>query len=146
MPKLQIRDIVNPQKKIVEQAYPLPGNTSFFDLSPEDIPADAKYICAVDEDGNCLGAASSDRLRTVLQAIVKIPLESLLDELADAVVAVDIDGVIIYVNSAYTQILGVPAGKILGKNMHVVENGASLLKVLCTGQPIAHEKLMVQTV
>lgn len=145
MAKIQIKDIVNPMRKEVENAFPLSASTNLLDLSLADIPESARYISAVDEAGHCIGSISAQRLRLALRTIDRIPLESLLDELADAVIAVDMEGTIFYVNPAYTQILGVPAGKILGKNMHIVENGAALLEVLRTGQPIAREMQLIQT-
>ena len=60
--------------------------------------------------------------------------------------AVNLEGTIFYVNLAYTKILGVPAGKILGKDMHIIESGASLLDVLHSGAPIVRDKQFIQTV
>lgn len=145
MAKIQIRNIVNPMRTEPQNAFPLPANTNLFDLSLEDIPESVRYISGVDENGRCIGTISAQRIRLALRTISRIPLESLLDELADAVIAVDMEGMIFYVNPAYTQILGVPAGKILGKNMHVVENGAALLEVLRTGKPITREMQLIQT-
>lgn len=146
MPHIQIRNLVNPNRTMVERGVSLPGKMDLSELTEATIPADAEYVRALDEDGRCIGTASAERLRKVLRALKSIPLEPLLDELEEAVVAVDLDGIIFYVNPAYTKILGVPAGKILGKDMHIVENGASLLEVLHTGTPIVREKQLVQTV
>lgn len=73
-------------------------------------------------------------------------LTPILDELEEAVVAVDMDGMIFYANPAYTRILGVPVGKILGKNLNIIENGANLLEVLRTGNPITRERQLIKTV
>lgn len=146
MPHIQIKNLVNPNRTIVEKGISLPGKMDLSDLTEASIPHDVEYIRAVDEDGHCIGTATVERVRKVLRAIRQIPLEPLLDELDEAVVAVDLDGIIFYVNPAYTRILGVPSGKILGKDMHIIENSAGLLEVLHTGTPIVREKQLVQTV
>lgn len=146
MPCIQLGNLVNPNRTDVEYGISLPKGADLYELEEADIPEDTQYICTLDETGNCTGTVSAERIRKILRAVKEIPLEPLLDELDEAVVAVDMDGIIFYVNPAYTRILGVPAGKILGKDMHIIENGASLLEVLHTGEPIVREKQLVQTV
>lgn len=143
---MKVVDIVNPARKETERSFPLPGDQDLSGLSPEDIPEEAACVCAVDGAGNCLGTIAAERLRAALRPMREIPLAPILDELADAVIAVDREGIIFYVNPAYTQILGIPAGKILGKDMHIVEKGASLLNVLTNGEPIVRETQLIRTV
>lgn len=145
---IQLSNLVNPNRTVItgSSTLSLPGSADLSSLSEGIIRDDIEYIRALDETGRCVGTISAERVRKILRAFQQIPLEPLLDELAEAVVAVDRNGIIFYVNPAYTRILGVPAGKILGKDMHIIESGASLLDVLHTGRPIVREKQLVQTV
>ena len=70
----------------------------------------------------------------------------MLDELTDAVVAVDMNGVIFYVNPAYAQLLNVPVGAVLGQNMFDIEAGATLLKTLQSGQAITKDGVLIESV
>lgn len=146
MPKLQLRSIVNPNITQIEEACFLSGDINFSDLRPEDIPSDAKYVCALDRDGTCMGTVAALRLRTALTTLHETQMAPVLDELDEGVVAVDMQGIIFYVNPAYSEILNVPPGKILGKDMHTIENSAHLLEVLHTGRPITRERHMVKSV
>jgi len=143
---MTIKNIVNPKLLQGEQAVFFPEDTILSDLELGDIPNSAQFVGATDTDGRCTGMVSASRLRFILQTNSKKKLTPLLDELAEGIIAVDMDGIIFYVNPAYTRILGVPAGKILGKNMHIIENSANLLEVLNTGEPIVREKQLIQTV
>lgn len=146
MSRLQLSSIVNPKLAQAERACCMDGTVSLSDLEPEEIPADAEFVCALDTAGRRLGAVAAPRLRSILSMMREMQIAPLLDELDEAVVAVNLEGIIFYVNPAYSKILGVPAGKILGKDMHIIENGANLLEVLRTGRPITREKQLVQTV
>lgn len=141
MSYIQIGSLVNPNRTMLTEksSFSLPKDTDLFGFSEKMIPDDIEYVRAVDNDGHCIGTISAERVQKILRALHYIPLEPLLDELAEAVVAVDKNGIIFYVNPAYTRVLGVPAGKILGKNMHIIESGASLLDVLRTGKPVVRE-------
>jgi len=45
----------------------------------------------------------------------------ILDSIHEGVVVIDMDSIIIYVNPAYTRILGVPLEKIIGKRVRDIE-------------------------
>ena len=140
MPSMKINDIVNPNITNLAQVLLVNESMNLSDLNPEDIPDDVQAVGAVDADGKCKGTISAKRLHFVLGTIKKMKLAPILDELEEAVVDVDMDGMNFYANPAYTRILGVPVGKILGKNLHIIENGANLLEVLRTGTPITRER------
>ncbi len=146
MPHIQLGYLVNPNRAHVKCERSFPRETDLYDLTEDAIPDDAQFIGATDDTGLCVGTTSAARVRKILQVIKQIPLEPLLDELDEAVVAVNLEGTIFYVNLAYTKILGVPAGKILGKDLHIIESGASLLDVLHSGAPIVRDKQFIQTV
>lgn len=142
MPHIQLGYLVNPNRAHVKCERSFPRETDLYDLTEDAIPDDAQFIGATDDTGLCVGTTSAARVRKILQVIKQIPLEPLLDELDEAVVAVNLEGTIFYVNLAYTKILGVPAGKILGKDLHIIESGASLLDVLHSGAPIVRDMIL----
>lgn len=146
MSRLCLSSIVNPKLLHVEHTHAILGSTILSSIDPATIPPDAQFVSAIDAGGKCLGSVAAPRLRCVLEIMRGMDMTPLLDELDEAVVAVNLDGIIFYVNPAYSRILGVPAGKILGKDMHIIENGANLLEVLHTGRPIMRQKQLVQTV
>jgi len=69
-----------------------------------------------------------------------------MDNFEEAVVAIDKDGYIFYANRNYTTILGVALGKIIGKNIQVIESEAALIQVLKTQKPISKEKTYIKSI
>jgi transcriptional regulator with PAS, ATPase and Fis domain len=68
-----------------------------------------------------------------------IPFQKILLSMSNAVVVVDRDGTIVYVNPAYTRIMDFTAEQVLGRNMKDVTPDARTLKVLKTGKAIAYD-------
>ena len=60
---------------------------------------------------------------------------SILESLYDAVIVIDKDSMIVYVNRAYTTQFGVPPRKIIGRKLRDVEPTARILDVLEDGKP-----------
>ncbi|MCR4420115.1 MAG: sigma 54-interacting transcriptional regulator [Clostridia bacterium] len=60
----------------------------------------------------------------------------LLEAIDDAVIVVDAQGKIIYVNKAYERIVGVKAARVLGRNVAMQFPNDKLVQVLQTGIPI----------
>lgn len=146
MSKMQIKDIVNAAWTQLEGGFTLPAGAGLYDVRPEDIPFGVERFRAVDGEGGCVGVGSARRLRMALEIWRKIPLAPMLDELTDAVVAVDMNGVIFYVNPAYAQLLNVPVGAVLGQNMFDIEAGATLLKTLQSGEAITKDSVLIESV
>lgn len=69
-----------------------------------------------------------------------------LDSLTDGVIAIDSDGAIFFINEAYSQLLGVPRKKIIGRNLRDVEPGATLLKALDTHKPYTMNHTYIKTI
>lgn len=142
---LKLKDIINPAHIEKEQSYILPKEIILSEIDPAAIPDDVKWVCAVDEKGECAGCILAERLKNILQRQAEISLDFLLNEIDDGIIVVDSKGMIFYINAAYSRILGVPAGKILGKDLNKVENTAGLLEVLKTGKQIVRERQLIKT-
>lgn len=63
-------------------------------------------------------------------------LFEILDNIPNAVVIIDMQATIIYINREYTVRLGVPPEKILGKNLRKIEPKALALRILESKQPV----------
>lgn len=146
MSKMQIKDIVNSALTELEEGFTLPAGEALYKVKPENIPLGVERFRAVDDTGSCVGVGSARRLRMALDIWQRIPLTPMLDELMDAVVAVDMSGVIFYVNPAYAQLLNVPVGAVLGQNMFDIEAGATLLKTLQSGEAITKDGVLIESV
>lgn len=94
MPHIQLGYLVNPNRAHVKCERSFPRETDLYDLPEDAIPDDAQFIGATDDTGLCVGTTSAARVRKILQVIKQIPLEPLLDELDEAVVAVNLEGTI----------------------------------------------------
>lgn len=70
-------------------------------------------------------------------------LKATLDAIHDGLIITDLNGTIIYANSAYTRILGVNLGKVINKKMRDLAPEALALKVMNTGKPIIKQPLRV---
>lgn len=63
-------------------------------------------------------------------------LSSILDAIHEAIVIMARDSTIVYANQAYTRILGVPVGRIIGRKLIDIEPTVKCLESLKTQQPI----------
>lgn len=63
----------------------------------------------------------------------------ILNNIRDVVMIVDKETNIIYVNKAYTDVLGVPAEKVLGKKLSNIEPDSIAIKAMTLEKPIIHE-------
>lgn len=93
-------------------------------------------LCGVVEKAVLAALAHADFLRLLAEA---------LDQAYDGVIITDAASKILYVNAAYTRILGVPRRKIIGRYLADIEPQARLLRVLETGRPVLNEKVTIQT-
>ena len=108
--------IVNPNRTQVRYEFPLPEDADLYNLSEGTIPEDTQFVTATDKAGQCIGTSSADRVRKIiLRGIHQVPLNPLLDELEEMVVAVNCEGIIFYVNHAHMKILGGSRRENLGK-------------------------------
>ena len=82
----------------------------------------------------------------LIEASQRLHLSDILDKLDDGVIAVDAEGRICFENEAYSRIVGVSEPKTIGRNLHVVEPDAILLKVLETGEPIYRNRQLIHSV
>lgn len=96
--------------------------------------------------GNKIGEVSGERLAYLCQAYRSLNLDEIINSFSEGVVVIDAEGRICYENDAYSQIIGVPARKTLGKSMRAIEPDALLLQVLKLGVPMEREHHQIKSV
>ncbi|NLC39250.1 MAG: sigma 54-interacting transcriptional regulator [Clostridia bacterium] len=75
-----------------------------------------------------------------------LPVSDIFDAIHDAIIIIDETATIVYVNHAYSRIVGVKAGRILGKNMRIVEPTSLCLGVLEGDPPIINQRIRIQSI
>lgn len=67
-------------------------------------------------------------------------LRTVLDSIHDAILIIDTDGIVIYVNDGYVRITNVTKSEILGRHLMEVRPGSRLTEVISLKEPILHIK------
>lgn len=147
MPVL-LRDIMNPKQKDADSRIWLKGDTNLIDIGKDTLSGiDGEYIGITDPvTGAKAGAVKTDRLIYIINQRAARPLNAMLDSIDVGVVAIDESSRIFFINEAYSKILGVAPGKILGRYMKDIEPEAALLDVLKTGKSVVLEKQLIHSV
>ncbi|KRB83502.1 sigma-54 interaction domain-containing protein [Noviherbaspirillum sp. Root189] len=83
--------------------------------------------------GQETGSVSNESASSLLE---NIPFDLVVASMSNAVVVVDRDGTIVYVNPAYTRIMDLGSEEVIGRNLRDVTPDARTLKVLKTRQAI----------
>lgn len=72
-------------------------------------------------------------------------LTQIMDKFHEGIIAVDANGRIFYVNEMYSRILGVAKRNVIGRHIQKVEPGATIVKVLETGEPILDRAVHIKS-
>lgn len=123
----------------------LPQETEVHRLRLEDVDEDAAYEI-VDDQGEKVGELAGSRLAFLVRRAAELDLNELLNAIEDGIVVLDRSGRICYENESYSRIIGVPMRKTIGRDMHVIEPDALLLRVLESGEPAARKRHRIKSV
>ena len=124
----------------------LPPDMEVGDLQEEHL-AESRDSVLIGEQGQTpLGQINTDVLSYVRRKYEVARMAFVLDHLEEGVIAMDVDSRIFYANQTYTQLLGVPLGKIIGKKMRDIEAKAAMNEVLETRRPVISEKIYIETI
>lgn len=142
-----ISEFMNPLKKNVPSRLTLDADSCLAELDRNAILRSSdEYINVIDASGQSVGSVRTDRLLYIMQKQQPAYYISILEKMDAAVIAIDTDSRIFFVNKAYKYILGICPGKILGRYLKVVEPQAALLDVLKTKKPESHENQLIRTI
>ncbi len=109
---------------------------------------DLALMFVVAREGLLLGAVSARNPAIQhLGAVAKfIPAPEIFDAMHDAIIIINAETMIVYTNHAYSELIGVPIWKILGKSMTVVEPTSKCLRVLRGAEPYVNERIRIESV
>lgn len=141
---MRIKDIyrVNKEKNLSKDISCIDISTDIKDIDSRLLKKDKIYVS---EDGRVVGYIDSDLIR-YLQSVKFFGLkEEILENVSEGIIAVDADGKIFYVNEKYSKILGVRISSIIGKNIRIIEKGATIIEVLDTGKTIKRKNNYVKS-
>lgn len=144
---MQVRDIMIPlsSNEKIQTLSGIYDDEYILNTNAADILALPLMVPVLNRKGEVIGSAAKDTLLFLRQACNDWMLGQILDKYQEAIIAIDREGRIFYVNDAYSKILGVPKYRVLGKNMNTIEPGAALLQVCESGEPILGRALHIKS-
>jgi PAS domain S-box-containing protein len=130
---MRARDIMS-RLKIQREAIPknakcIDVDEDIFDIDNGDVIPD-QMIYVRDGQGEFMGQISGKLVQYLHAAAKRTLLNSVLNNIEDAVIAIDVEGRICFVNQAYSETLGIPIRKIIGRLMQEIEPNALILEIL----------------
>lgn len=144
---MQVRDIMAPFSGNEESSASVGiyEDDYILNMHTDDISALPLKVCVRNRKGEATGSVARDTLLFLRQTNTDWLLGQILDRYQEAIIAIDSEGRIFYVNDAYSKILGVPKYRVLGKNMKTIEPEAAMLQVCESGEPILGKALNIKT-
>lgn len=124
------KEIMNPLRKDIYSSIRLPMDEDIMDTNLDTLISSDSFVQVVDYHGNCVGSIQRETAEYLHRAQSDNLLTAALDGIGEAVIIIDETGRIYYINPAYTEILGVDAGKLLGRYLQKVEPQSALLTLL----------------
>lgn len=125
----------------------LSGNQSLTKTNSIQIAqSEEEVLGIVNEEKEIIGEVKRELIVFLVEKCNEYMKSVVLENIEEGIVAIDKSGRIFYVNSMYAVILGVPVHKVIGKFMHEIEEGASILDVLKTGEPIHQKNLRIKSI
>jgi PAS domain S-box-containing protein len=113
-------------------------------LSPEEISSWPQTVTIYSEQKGF--AVLSKDLIQLIRSSAPPHLPEILENCPVGVVVIDEESRIIFANKAYTDILGIPRPRIMGRRMRDVEPKADILSVLENGTPLINHLSHIQSV
>lgn len=105
----------------------LDENTNIFEINDSLLENDKIYF----KNGDTIvGQIRSSLIKYVKKTISRNFLLSILEDIQEAIIAVDSEGRVFYANQRYTEVLGVPIKNVIGKYLTEIEKEATIIRVL----------------
>ncbi len=142
---MKLIDIMNPWNGVKYLQDGVNGNFEINELKTDSEIFKGQIIEIVDNLNNKIGEIDKDILLYLISKSHSTMLSNIIDMFQDAVIAIDLEGRIFHLNTAYAKILGIPIRKVIGKKMQYVEPGAEILSVLETRKSISKDKQYIKT-
>lgn len=141
---MKIKDIYreNKEKALIDDIPKIDVHTEIKDIPQRLLISEKVYITS---DHKVIGYLDTDLIKYLQSVSFNGLKENILENVSEGIVAVDANGKIFYMNNKYSKILGVRISSIIGKNIRIIEKGATIIKVLDTGRPIKRKNNYVKT-
>ena len=141
------RDVMNPRLTDTVSVSALPADGNTLDLDLDAIPREDTLVRVVDGAGKCVGSVKRELLEYLRGTQLPERFMAILDKIDEAVIAIDREGRIYYVNPSYTKVLGVPVGRVLGRYLQRLEPSSALLTVLKPPhRPVSEKKQLIRSI
>ena len=142
---MKIHDIMTPWEGKKKIKGGINENCNVHDLTEDVTKGKDPFIQVVNGNRYKVGDIEKALLQYLIESSDMWVLDSIIDNFNEAVIVVDVKGKIFYANNAYTNILGVPVYKIIGRQIQQVEPGSQLQNVLDTKIPFIKERQYIKT-
>jgi PAS domain S-box-containing protein len=142
---MKILDIMKPYSVKKQIKNGINENSNVHNLIITDITWRDSIIEVMDNEGNKTGEVAKDLLLYLLNFTSMWILSNIMDNFQEAVIAIDLEGKIFYVNNAYSRILGVSTRNIIGRHIQQIEPEAEILNVIATKIPIVRKNQYIKT-
>lgn len=142
---MKVVDIMKSCNKGEDSTTGIYGKSFVHSLKIENLSFKGPNINVINDNGKKIGEIDKELLVYLINSADKCIIIDILDKFEEAVIAIDCQGKIFYANKAYSKILGVPIGKIIGKQMEKVEPGAEIINVLRTRKPVVKNKQYIKS-
>ena len=123
----------------------LSAQTGLFALSDREVSGFSNTVCIADEKGSS-ACIDKDLLVYLREKCHPEALASVLDLAPIGVVAIDDDSRIFFTNNGYTDILGVPRQRVLGRRMCDIEPDAAILRVVRERTAFSGKTVHIQSI
>lgn len=124
-------------------AHTLQGDLNLAELSAEKLADFPDTIYITNSQAVVYGKIQKKTLLYLLDKQQRFSFQQILDSMNDGVIVVDEDGRIFYANPAYTDTLGVPLRRVLGRRIQDVEPDSLLQKTVEQREAFSSQKQMI---
>ncbi|AET67064.1 PAS domain S-box [Desulfosporosinus orientis DSM 765] len=142
---MKILDIMKPWSGKKQINNGINENSNVHNLKIDDIIWSSSFIEVMNDEGNKTGEVAKDLLLYLLKVTAMWMLSDIMDNFQEAVIAIDLEGKIFYVNNAYSRILGVSTRNIIGRQIQEIEPEAEILNVIDTKISIIKKNQYIKT-
>ena len=142
---MKLKDIMKPWNGEKLKTEGIKESADLFSLSLDPKELENEKLDVINEEGFKTGELKSSILSYFQGLNIVDLLSNTLDVLESGIVAIDKDAKIFFLNEMYSKILGVPVGKVIGRDMRKIEPDADILKALDSQTSIVLERKYIKT-
>lgn len=140
----QIYKLYKTQSEIDLILDTLDSSKNIFSVESAELKKMSEVINILSEEQTIIGYLNKILLVDINESVDTFVLSSVLNKVSDGVIVLNQFGKIIFVNKAYTDILNVPAYRVIGRMIEDVEPTAEIISVLTTGEGIINKETYIK--